>query len=379
MDRLYRSDYIAPPSIPEHVLKPLIELCVQDNVFVFNGRVYYHVDGVAMGNSLGPILANIFMAHLEETKIIGSQHYPSFYRRYVDDTFCLFECRDDALRLLDFINTLHPSIKFDLEEEKQGKLVFLDTVISRVANSPAPHVSTKIKKTDKGLFYHFSSFIPQQYKSNLISTLVYRIYKIASTMIIFDTDVELLENRLKLNGFPYYLIDTCIGKVPNKYHANTPDNSNNTNSVDKHDVAIALPYLGPLSILLRRRILRLVRKFYPTVNLRVVFRRGFQLSNLFNYKDKFPLACGSMVVYHICCRKCGPSQAYIGKTVNTLYERFHASGSGHLHPNNVDSALLNHINKSGDPDCTFHFEDVKILETGRYDQEIRFIEYLTQI
>ena len=84
-------------------------------------------------------------------------------------------------------------------------------------------------------------------------------------MIIFDTDVELLENRLKLNGFPYYLIDTCIGKVLNEYHVITPDNSNNTNSVDKHDVAIALPYLDPLSILLRRGILRLVRKFYPTI------------------------------------------------------------------------------------------------------------------
>ena len=94
----------------------------------------------------------------------------------------------------------------------------------------------------------------------------------------------------------------------------------------------------------------------------------------FNYKDKFPIACRSMVVYHIHCRKCGPSQAYIGKTVNTLYERFHASGSGHLHPHNVDSALLNHINKSTDNDCAFHFEDVKILETGRYDQEIRFME-----
>ena len=61
-------------------------------------------------------------------------------------------------------------------------------------------------------------------------------------------------------------------------------------------------------------------------------------------------------------------------TVNTLYKRFHASGSGHLHPNNVDSAPLNHIKKSRDPDCAFHFEDVKILEAGRYDQEIRFIE-----
>ena len=81
-----------------------------------------------------------------------------------------------------------------------------------------------------------------------------------------------------------------------------------------------------------------------------------------------------MVVNHIHCRNCGPSQAYIGKIVNTLYERFHTSGSGHLHPHNVESALLDHINKSTDPDCAFHFEDVKISESGRYDQEIRFME-----
>ena len=71
LDRLYRSDNITAPSLPEHVLKNLIELCVQDNTFVFNGRVYYQIDGVAMGNALGPILANIFMAHLEETKIVS--------------------------------------------------------------------------------------------------------------------------------------------------------------------------------------------------------------------------------------------------------------------------------------------------------------------
>ena len=105
----------------------------------------------------------------------------------------------------------------------------------------------------------------------------------------------------------------------------------------------------------------------------VVFRRGFRISNLFNYKDRFPITCKSMVVYYICCRKCGPSQAYIGKTINSVYERFYASGTGHVNPTNIGSSLLNHINESGDPDCSFHFEDIKILESVRYDQEIRFI------
>ena len=115
-------------------------------------------------------------------------------------------------------------------------------------------------------------------------------------------------------------------------------------------------------------------RFYPTIKLRVVFRRGFRISNLFNYKDRFPITCKSMVVYYICCRKCGPSQAYIGKTINSVYERFYASGTGHVNPTNIGSSLLNHINESGDPDCSFHFEDIKILESVRYDQEIRFIE-----
>ena len=373
MDRLYRSDRVTAPSMPEHALKRLIELYFQDNVFVFNGCVYYQIDGVAMGNSLGPILANIFMAHLEETKIVNSQHYPKFYRRYVDDTFCLFESRDDALKFLDFINTLHPSIRFDMEEEKDGKLEFLDTVITRDPNSAAPNVSTKIRKTDKGLFYHFLPSFRKQYKTNLISTLVYRVYRIASNMVIFHIDVELLKQRLKLNRFPSYLVDRFIGKVLNKYHANVQCSAP-TYGPDKRDVVLALPYLGPLSIILRRRILRLVHRFYPTVNLRVMFRQGFRISNMFNYKDRFPVSCRSIVVYRVCCKKCGPSQAYIGKTVNTLYERFNASGSGHLHPNNVESALLNHINSSGDPDCAFHFDDVTILDSGRYDQEIRFIE-----
>ena len=118
---------------------------------------------------------------------------PSFYRRYVDDTFCLFEGRDDALKFLDLINNLHPSIKFDMEEEKDGKLEFLDTITSRIQGSAHLKLSTEIKKTDEGLFYHFSSVIPHIYKLNLVSTLVYRIYKIASTMIIFDFDVDLLE------------------------------------------------------------------------------------------------------------------------------------------------------------------------------------------
>ena len=89
LDRLYRGDLDIRPSIPEDTLKKLRELCVCNNTFVFNGKVFKQVDDVAMGSSLGPLLANVYMAHLEEEFYFKeSQDFsPTFYRRYVDDTF----------------------------------------------------------------------------------------------------------------------------------------------------------------------------------------------------------------------------------------------------------------------------------------------------
>lgn len=263
-----------------------------------------------------------------------------------------------------------------MEVEQNNKLEFLDVVVSRVDGRATPQTSSKIKKTDKGLFYNFNSFIPERYKMNKVLTSVYRIYRIASSLAIFHLDVSSLKRRLQLNGFPSHFIDQCIEKVLNKYHAGEDHSGTPTSDSDsdQQEVILSLPFLGPISIILRRNLLKLFRNFYPTINFKIVFRRGFRVSNLFSYKDHFPKSCKSMVVYYIACRKCGPSQAYIGKTINTLYERFHDSGTGHLHSNNTESALHGHVISSGDPDCGFHFEDVKIIETGRYDEQIRFIE-----
>ena len=40
-----------------------------------------------------------------------------FFRRYVDDTFCLFNNEEDALMFFDYINARHPIIRFIMEEE----------------------------------------------------------------------------------------------------------------------------------------------------------------------------------------------------------------------------------------------------------------------
>ena len=50
-------------------LKELLGLCVQKGIFKFNDVYYEQVDCVSMGNPLGPLFANMFMAELEKKNI----------------------------------------------------------------------------------------------------------------------------------------------------------------------------------------------------------------------------------------------------------------------------------------------------------------------
>ena len=46
--------------------RKMLELSVIDTHFIFDGKVYKQIDGMAMGSPLGPTFANIFMSNLEE-------------------------------------------------------------------------------------------------------------------------------------------------------------------------------------------------------------------------------------------------------------------------------------------------------------------------
>ena len=110
----------------------LMSFAVQQNHFLFNGKIYDQIDGVAMGSPLGPVLANIFMSHLEDKcfENLPSKN-PCIYYRYVDDTFAIFESRNEMHDFFKHINSLHPNISFTKEEEQNNSLPFLDVLVTR--------------------------------------------------------------------------------------------------------------------------------------------------------------------------------------------------------------------------------------------------------
>ena len=145
--------------------------------FLYNGEYYDQIDGVAMGSPLGPVLANIFMGHHEK---LWLEQYSGqdllFYRRYVDDIFCLFKHREQVPEFLEYINSKHPNIKFTCEEEENNKLPFLDISISKTEGLNFD-TTTHRKPTYTGLLTNFTSFTSIHYKVGLIKTLIDRARK----------------------------------------------------------------------------------------------------------------------------------------------------------------------------------------------------------
>jgi len=112
---LYISEGNPDLNLPLSDLKRLFSFATAETHFLFKGSSYDRIDGVAMGSPLAPVPANLFMGHHEK---IWLEQYQGlevpFYRRYVDDTFCLFHSEQDAIAFFDYINSQHPNIRYTM-------------------------------------------------------------------------------------------------------------------------------------------------------------------------------------------------------------------------------------------------------------------------
>ena len=297
-----------PRKFTKKFFSELLTSAVKDIIFLFKGKTYLQIDGVGMGNPLGPTFANLFLCSHENNWLQNCplQFKPKLYRRYVDDTFLLFSDPSHIPLFLTYLNSQHPNINFTYEMEKDCTLNFLDVTINRKNNYFCTSVYRK--PTFTGLGLRFDSFAPKSYKYNLISCLIHRAYKISSNFQLFHLEIVKLRKFFSANFYPQYYFD----KFLNNYLDRIYNPKNRTLSVPKLPVYMSLPFKGDHSYHCKKQLSLLINKYFPQVDFRCIFVNKNIVSSFFPFKDQIPLMMSSNIMYKYSCGQCQSS--YIGET-----------------------------------------------------------------
>ena len=92
----------------------LLWFCLKNTYFSFQDQFYEQVEGVAIGSPVSPIVANLYMEHLEQ-KALSTP---------------LSSTRRSIQYFLQNINSVDPAIRFTVEDNKEdGSIPFLDTIV----------------------------------------------------------------------------------------------------------------------------------------------------------------------------------------------------------------------------------------------------------
>ena len=124
----------------------------------------------------------------------------------MDDTFVVIKNKEQAVRILEFLNSQHKTIKFTMEKEVNNSINFLDVKITRnIDNSLS--TSTYRKPTFTGVMLNWNSLTSIKYKKGLISCLLDRSNKICSSETQRLEEMEMLRSLLISNNFPPQIIE----------------------------------------------------------------------------------------------------------------------------------------------------------------------------
>uniref|UniRef100_A0A803TIM4 Reverse transcriptase domain-containing protein n=1 Tax=Anolis carolinensis TaxID=28377 RepID=A0A803TIM4_ANOCA len=193
----------------------LLDIVLEKNYFRFQNQFYFQTFGVAMGSPLAPSIANLFMAHLENTILLNpslNMYYSNiiYYGRFIDDIFIVFKTTEAAVGFSNWINTIHTSIKFT-SHLNLSHINFLDVTVYKHHNKLL--VKNFRKPSDKNSFLHYNSFHHFGLKTNLPFSQLLRLKRNSSSNEHFIHESLTLSQEFRSRGYPKHVIKKALIKA----------------------------------------------------------------------------------------------------------------------------------------------------------------------
>ncbi|XP_072018311.1 uncharacterized protein [Amphiura filiformis] len=261
-----------------------------------------------MGSPVSPIAANIFMEALEQQAIATAplDCRPKLWLRYVDDVLEVIN-KDSVQRLTDHINQVDKSgsIKFTFEQESQGSLPFLDTLIVKKEDGTVKLLVYR-KPTHTDQYLNYQSHHPLHQKLGVIRTLYNRKDSVVTEEEDKVEEEKKVQEALRTCGYP----DWTFKKVKDQIQSVKPKKvSKKTDDKTRSKGMVVLPYVKGVT----ERVSRVMKNY----NISTAMKPHNTLrKQLVHPKDKRDPNNTTDAVYKIPCMNCELS--YIGKLAESL-------------------------------------------------------------
>ena len=281
-------------NLPIDQIIQLLDLCLSNNDFEFDGKFYLQIHGTAMGKLFAPNYANIFMATWEGEALAKSPLQPLIYLRFLDDIFIIWQHGEEAFwDFFEILNSHTHSIKLKATVSHTS-IDFLDVTVFKSESFRETHtLDTKVyfKPTDTHDLLHKQSYHPKHTFKGILKSQIIRFHRICSKEndfqnacnILFDS----LVNRRYSKRFLRSIKNKTIQEIKLKQEV--------TNRVT--------PCKGPKCGCCK----------YTISDTKIELNQA-------KFKCIGDLNCDSAnIIYLITCTKC--SKGYVGETGNTMRVR----------------------------------------------------------
>ena len=225
-------------SMPQSEFIRGLEILMDSLYFKFNSTFYKQINGLPMGLSISPIIADLVLQDIEEDFLSKYKKSITCYFRYVDDSFIII-IKNKLPLLVKYLNSVHSRLKFTVEKEgekqEKNKISFLDLLVERKQDGSIILDLYK-KKTFSGRYINFLSSHSIAIKIGIIKSYMDKIFKL-SDPIYHQKNIKILKNDLILNNYPVSFIDKHIKNAifRKNSHLSNLDLNNNNSTGNKFD------------------------------------------------------------------------------------------------------------------------------------------------
>ena len=297
----------------------LLEFCLTNTSFIFQGRYHEQTEGAAMGSPLSPIIANLYMEAFEKEAISTAPDPPTFWRRFVDDTFVIIQ-KEKEDSFFNHINNIDNKIQFTKEAStSDGSMPFLDTLVTINGDGS---LNTKVyrKPTHTDLYLQWDSHHTIAAKYSVINTLHHRAKAVSSNNQLLKEEEDHLQEVLTRNKYPLWALNRV--KIKNRttqakqqQQHRTQSNANTSRATGNQKSYMVPPYVKGLS--------ESIKNVGKKHGIQIYSKGGNTIKSLpMTPNDKDHRTKKSGIIYRFKCKRVDCEDEYIGESSRTFGERY---------------------------------------------------------